>query len=328
MENFEKFRDKNIYFIADVDLDGNGARVLADYYIKPIVKNIFFYVEFDRSLPEFDFEIAQTADIVIFVDITPPDMEFYNKIKSNNNEIILVDHHDTGRKELKELENDKNYIYQEDKCATYLFYTWLTKGMRKSPIITEFVHLVNIYDNYHRKDPRWKDAKSLHNILFEFVDWKKQWFQTGYEKYQKFSDIYLRKFEKLDKFRFTEIEKDKIKEAERKEMEAYKKAQKKLQIRVDNEGNKYGYFESNSKLSYVASILLDEHPDFKYIIAYNTRGQTKEPIRKVSIRSVVGEIDVAKIAEKWDGGGHKTASGFKMSPEDFEKLRVGQLHLI
>jgi oligoribonuclease NrnB/cAMP/cGMP phosphodiesterase (DHH superfamily) len=56
--------------------------------------------------------------------------------------------------------------------------------------------------------------------------------------------------------------------------------------------------------SLVGNLIAEKHPPFSLIWSY------EDGVFRVSLRSI-GEFDVAKIAEKYGGGGHKNAAGFK-----------------
>ena len=71
MNLLEYFKDKKIYFFGDNDLDGISSRVIAQYYIQPIVKELFITCDNDRQMTNFNMKYAEQSDIIIFTDIAP-----------------------------------------------------------------------------------------------------------------------------------------------------------------------------------------------------------------------------------------------------------------
>lgn len=328
MNFLEQFKDKSVYCVCDADLDGVMASLLCDYYIKPITSKYIRYNTGDRSLPDFNWDIVYlNFDFVIFVDLAPYSLEMYNKIKEHCN-VQIFDHHESHKKYLGEL---PNYFYTTEKCATKILFDKLTEGQRVKKILYQFIELTNVYDIYQIESNLWRNAKGLNNLLYAYIDWRKANYQTDTQKHQRFIDAQLSKINNSNskEFYFTAWEKEKALKAEEKERDNYKQAKKSLQIRTDNQGNKYGYFECSSKVSWTASLLLREYPDIKYFVCHSTflEKYRHEENGKISLRSQKG-FDVSIIAEKYNGGGHNQAAGLELPIEDFYKLREGKIHLI
>ncbi len=326
MSFLEQFRGKSVYTICDADTDGIISSLLLEYFIRPIVSKFIRYNTGDRKLPDFDWDIVNlNYDIIMFVDIAPRDLEMYNKIKEHS-QVIIVDHHESHKKLLGDL---PDYYYATDKCAAKILFDEITKEIRVKKIIFQFVELSNIYDMYQTESALWRTAKGLNNLLYAYIDWKKANYQTDTQKHQRFIDAQLTKISKSKEFYFTAWEKEKALAAEEKERKNYQQAKKSLKLRIDGQGNKYGYFECSSKVSWTASLLLKEYPEVKYFVCHGTFLETykHEENGKLSLRSQK-DFDVAVIAEKYLGGGHISAAGVELPLEDFYKLREGKIHLI
>jgi oligoribonuclease NrnB/cAMP/cGMP phosphodiesterase (DHH superfamily) len=324
MKNIDNFKDRLVYHVSDADLDGISARILAEYFIQPIAKCYIPYNTYDRSLPDFDWKLAEEADYIIFTDLNPP-VEMYTTLIEKKYEILIFDHHMTSRDILPET----NFFYwDEERCGTKIFYDYLRKGLRVKPILQQYVDLVDTYDRFLTEDSLWSKAKSLHNVLFEYIDWSKSWL-TDTEKHRNFILNTLYKFNQLNNFCFTKTEEAYIQNANNKELKNYKQAQKSLQLRTDNEGNNYAYIECMSKLSFIAHRLLGElDKKIEYLVAHSTFKVDGEEGLKVSIRSRNG-YDCAKLAEKWEGGGHQGAAGMEFQDlNEFRKFQLGLIHLI
>jgi oligoribonuclease NrnB/cAMP/cGMP phosphodiesterase (DHH superfamily) len=318
-----EFKNKVIYHCSDCDCDGISARVIAEYYIKPYCKEYIPYNTADRLLPQFSFDVIKESDICIFTDITPPTLEYYNKIKEINPsiEIWCFDHHETGKNILKNLDN---YFYDDTRCGTKIFYDYLTRNKRKNKALDDYVYLVNTYDMWKTDSKDFLTAKCLHNAMYGYVNWYKDKDTADTFKYISFIQTQLNKFNNKDHFYFTEFEKEKIKSALQKEETSYKKAKQNIKFRTDNQGNDYIYTECNSKISFVAHRLLKEYSNIKYLIIHGTFESSST---KLSIRCT-GDFECNKLAEKWGGGGHRQSAGVEMKLEDFNNFREGKIHLI
>jgi single-stranded DNA-specific DHH superfamily exonuclease len=322
----EQFKDKIIYAICDSDCDGITATILFEYFIKPIAKQVIRLNTGDRKLPEFSWDIAKKSEIVLFVDIAPYSLEMANQINENS-KLVIVDHHESSRRDLGE--NLNNYHYSTDRCASKLFFDLLTESTRAKKIIYQIVELANTYDLYMVESGLWRNAKAFNNLLYESVNWFKAKYQTDAQKYQSFVDDQIHKINNDKEFYFTAVEKQRALKAEEKEKKNYLQAKKSLKVRKDNQGTDYAYFECSSKLSWTASLLLREYPQIKYFIGHSTflEKYRHEENGRVSLRSQK-DYDVSIIAGIWKGGGHATASGLDLKLEDFNKLKNGEIHLI
>lgn len=331
MNFLEQFQNKNIFHISDSDLDGIGCRIIATYFILPICKQYTCLNTSDRSMSEFNWNNAEKNDIIIFTDITPNNIEMYNKLIKMNKIVLIFDHHETSRNQLtnNEIVKLNNYYYSTDKCASKIFFDELTKGLRVKRIVAQLVQLIDIYDLYKIEDLSWRSARALNNLLYESVNWRMANYQTDTQKYQKFIDNQLQKIYKSKEFYFTAEEKKQALHAEDKEKKNYQQAKKSLKFRTDEQGNKYGYFQCSSKVSWIASLLLREYPDVRYFICHSTFLETykHEDNGKISLRSQK-DFDVSAIAVKWGHGGHPQAAGVELPLEEFYKLRDGKIHLI
>jgi oligoribonuclease NrnB/cAMP/cGMP phosphodiesterase (DHH superfamily) len=316
------FKDKKIYHVSDSDLDGTSSRVIAEFYIKSIAKEYMPLLTPDRALAEFNWKELTKYDVVIFTDITPPNLEFYKNILSPNRIVYMFDHHQTARDALGEQEN---YWFDKTKCATKIFYENLVVDLpRKNRVIEKYVELVNTYDLYLMDHEVWESAKDLSNSMYGYVNWKQVKYIKDTDRYDEFITAQLRKFYSAATFQFNDREQASIKRATVKERTALAEALKTLKVRQDGEGNKYGYFECTAKLSYTAARVLRMKNELKYLVGRST--WDKESL-KISLRSQ-GEFDVRRIAEKFGGGGHFNAAGIELNKETFDKIKSGAMHLV
>ena len=320
------FENKSLIIISDGDLDGLGATIVSIYYLKPVCKDIEHYNTFDREFKDLNWNLIEKSDIIIFTDISPPSLDFYKKLtKEYKKKVLIFDHHASHREILGE--NIENYFYDELKSATKIFFEQLTKGSRVNRVIREFVELVNCYDCWHDEDILWQEAIKLNFLKAGYIEWNTDRNKPDFEKNLNFINAMLFKFEKLKSFTYNFKEMRLISSEKFKENKYYNEAKKSMKIRIDNNGNKYAYIESVSKLSIIANKLLKEIKELKYIVARSTYKTAIDNLN-LSLRSLEG-FDVKKIAENWGGGGHLTSAGIAMKrKEDYRGVIKGSLHLL
>jgi len=326
MSFLEQFRDKDIYIITDADFDGVSSHIVAKIHLEPIVKTFLYTLTYDRTMSEFIIENAIKSEIIIFVDIAPT-VELYKQLKELKKEVYIFDHHITSYTDLQAtVEN--NYFFTEEKCGAKIFFDELTKGQRKRKVEFQYIQLVDTYDRWQQQSLLWRDAVKLQDIMYEYVNWFDDRL-TENTKYIPFIQAQLDKIENAKNFYFTVYEEKLAIQVETKKKKNLEIARKSLKIRKDNSGNKYGYFECNSKLSTIGNIILNEYNNLKYVIGHSTYQEKYKniPNGKISIRSSEG-FNVNIIAEVWAGGGHPQSAGADIPLKEFEKLRKGIIHLI
>jgi hypothetical protein len=326
----EQFRGKSIVHISDVDLDGCTSLFLGQYYFKSIAKNFFQFGTGDRTLPDFPWQKIKESDIVIFTDIMPCNIKMIDELNKHV-KVFYFDHHESHYKLFENLKLE-NYFYTTEKCASKIFFEKLTEGIKVKKIVTQIVDMCNSYDAlYDYNNSNWRSVRALNNLVSEYVNWRISHFQTEVEKHQSFIDSLLKKTNSDGDFYFTSTDREKAFNAEKKEKKNFEEAKKTLKIRKDGNGNTYGYFECSSKLSWVACLILRDNLQLDYVIGHATflEKRRNEINGKVSLRVLKGNnYDVSLLAEKWNGGGHKSSASCNLPLEDFYNLREGKIHLI
>jgi nanoRNase/pAp phosphatase (c-di-AMP/oligoRNAs hydrolase) len=314
---YNTLKDKKILQYSHGDLDGIFSIVLSEYFIRPVAKELkYLCTDYEKIEDDIDLDLIKNFDYIFFTDISVK-KELFKKLKEINPNIYIFDHHLSAWENLQEQEN---YFYTDKKCGTKIFFEWLTQGVRIKPIISQAVNLVDTYDLYKKKDKLFKAAKYLNYTLYNTAAFYKK---DPSEKFRSFIFNQIKKFDAFFEYKFTNFELKKIKEEEIKEKKAYEEARKKLKFRKDGNGDIYLYTESRTKVSAIASRLLDENPHAKYIAVY----VTYEPKAfKISLRS--SKYEVKNLAEKWGGGGHPFAASFNFADKkDFINFINGRQHL-
>lgn len=327
MKFLDRFRNQNVYAFFDSDLDGIGSRIVYHYYIEPLVKRGFITNSSQRDMSDFNQDYSDKSDVILFTDIAPT-VELYNKLISEGKEVIICDHHDTSYRDLQECNiPEENYFYSTTDCGCMILFKNCSQERRIQKCVFQFVELVNTYDTWQENSSLWPEAKKLNNTLWGSINWFDD--KSDTDRANTFIERQLLKFSKGKYFYFTNYEEELHQKAFLKEKSNLSEAKRTLSIREDNSLNKYGYFECNSKLSFVASTLLKEYPYLDYICGYSTFSSKvkNEPTTNVSLRSRE-PFDVSLIAKKYGGGGHPQASGVELPEDIFKDLRKGKIHLI
>lgn len=319
MDLLSRFKNKTIYSVHDSDLDGVTSRIVFMHLIDPIAKVVYLNTA-QRDMSEVDISTMLSAEIVCFTDIAP-NPELVKVLQENNKEFYIFDHHETSRSLLGEL---PNYFYYDDRCGAKILFDLLTEGKRQNRTLKQLVQLTNTYDLFEMDSLLWLDAKNLHNCMYSYVDWRFARNVPDTLKYIDFIRVQLEKIKENKKFYFTLYEQSGIQKANEKENQQYKVAIKNLNFRTDSLGIPYAYTECVSKVSFISNRILKEMEEkLDYIVIRGTFDKTSI---KVSLRS--NKIDVSKIAEKFGGGGHPSASGLVFATEeDFHNFKAGNTHL-
>lgn len=321
MNLLQNWENQDIYFVSDSDLDGVGARIIGHYYIEPICRNFIFLNTSERDMSEFNISISEKSNVIIFVDITPT-LDLYKKLIQKNKSVYIFDHHKTGREIIGEREN---YFFDLNRCGSEILFEEITRNRRKKRIIVQLIELISTYDLWKNNSILWKDAKSLNSVLYSYSSKRNNRVISDTIRHKEFVDMQLKKLNSSKHFFFTQFEKRNILLAEKRERQIYKETKKKMQFRVDNQNNNYIYIEVPSKLSLIASRILNEYGDkIQYVAGFCTYDRSST---KVSLRSREN-FNVAQIAEKYNGGGHEQSAGVKLEKDFFEKFRNGTENLI
>lgn len=220
--------------------------------------------------------------------------------------VILLDHHGTAewlnKYSWADVIVEKEGVLQ---CGATLVYDFLKEDPRfkeyydkikKPQILHDYVYLTREYDTWEWKKNGTKDARRL-NILFG-IDRKKRFIENTMNKFKS-------GFFKL----FTPDENLVVKEEERQIfMYCLQNKQRYMEATIDGLKLKVVFCENH--INDIADAILEEYPDDTDIaVVINMNG------RNVSFRTSRTDIKVGEIVERFDGGGHPKAGGFKFTEE-------------
>lgn len=223
---------------------------------------------------DFNYKIFKGKEIYFF-DLSPKKENLFYLKKFNK--VIIIDHHLTNENIIKSADS---FIYNPKHCASYLTWNYFFSN-KKIPLFLKYIEAIDL----------WKKNMKYFKEVLVFLENENQNFQN-WNKLKK-------TFENKNKFQEI-IERGKI----------FLQQQEKLiniliQKAVLVEFEKFKVFAVNSPFfnSEIGNRLISKK--YPFAIIWH---QTKDEIR-VSLRSIKS-FDVSKIALKYNGGGHKNASGF------------------
>lgn len=293
------------------DLDGEGVKVVATAYFgeENVVATRCTNESVNRDISEF----ILSGDYIHYHTIIVGDLSFdkgvaeiISKNENLREKFIVVDHHKTALwlndYPFCTIEVERNGLKASGTSSLYEILWEL--GFSLQPKYNEyalkfFCEKVRRYDTWDWFNI-YKDEKA--NMLNQLL------FMQGYEDFHK--SINEKLTAPLQRFHegewaglFTHSELTVLKN-ETKRMENYIESKLETVQFGQYEGSVYGYVfaeQFTSQLGNAIANKLENEIDFAMIIDISKN--------KVSLRSI-GEFDVSLIAKKFDGGGHKNASGF------------------
>ena len=236
---------------------------------------------------------------IYITDLTVPEAS-YKLINESNykNKFKVFDHHKTHL-----YASNLDFVTIDiNECGTTLFYNYLkTIGLKETKVLNEYVNSVKNLDLWLFEQNKDCVAPKLGN-LFDFY---------GVLRYI----IEFTKHLKEDEtFKFNEFE-EKILEILNDEEKIYIDKRELRMTVCKYEDYNVGIVFAEKYRSELGNELLIRNKNLDFIVIINLNGG-------ISLRS--REVDVSVIASKFNGGGHKLASGFGIS----EKLKKDIISLI
>ena len=303
--------NKVLIFTHGIDIDGFGGAILGKLAFKN--PKIVFADNFNLDELMINTLKNDTPYDEIYVTDHCPSYTLCEKIDSSKalSSVIKVFDHHISRKDKEENFDFVNLVVENEhgkQSGTSLFYGYLVKTgrLKRTNSLDMFTKLTTLYDTWE-----WKKDKELGtqayrlNTLFQAV---------GRDKYIEIvSDMLERN---LEEFKFSDEENDIIDgfiSDFNAKIEGYIT---KIKI-VDVDGLKVGYVELEDLYKNdIAEVLRNRNNPLN--IAY-----LMMPLKdreSVSLRNIEN-IDLADIASKFGGGGHKSAASFPKSNEQFKLLQ-------
>lgn len=290
--------NKVLLFTHKVDIDGMGSAILASLIFENLEVVFCETFEMDQLFLNYvDDGSIYNYDQIFITDICLSESSL---ILVSNDDVLkskikIFDHHKLQIKNI----NDYEFLTLKSSdavglcCGTSLFYEYLLDNrlIENFSVVDDFVELTRQYDTWEWKDVYHNESANDLNLLF---------FILGREKY---IEVMINKLITLDNFSFSSDEakliiayKTEIREMCMKYISAMKI--KKLDGLFVGVVKGIEYRCRND----LSQLIKDEQINIDYLVFDILNKDT------VSFRSINPLIDVAEIATKFGGKGHKNAS--------------------
>lgn len=269
----------------------------------------------------FKHELLTRFDEIVYADFSP-DEKSLDIIKANQIKTTIYDHHESFYEDVWNNDlslKDSSFItywYDKNRCGTKIMFDQL-KGKRSLHSLIEFVELVNTYDLWEWNTELFEEAVNLNRLLWKYFYWD----GSGYSKYKKIIKVFVDKIKNNSSFLYDRGEKAYIAKTLAGEKKTLQEANKKLLIRTDEKGNKFGITRLSRKVSYTLFKILTQRRDLEYIIGINEYELKTTGQLKISVRS----LDKFNCLDLQYTKGHRSACGADGITNEFvEKLWRGK----
>lgn len=242
----------------------------------------YFPVEHQVPPPELKDKVVYLLDFSYKAEVM-------KKIAKNNKKLIIIDHHITAEKEIKSLKsslitNNLQLTTVLDMSRSGSHLAW--KYFHPKEPVPKIIKHVEDSDLWQFKKANTKEITMVLSMVpFTFKEWDK--FAKKLETKKTLKQI-IEKGKNLRDYENAFVQRIASKASA-----------------VEFEGHKVSAVNSPILISEIGGELVKRDPPFG-IIWYQDNSKIK-----VSLRGN-GAIDLTKIAEKYGGGGHKNAAGFKL----------------
>ena len=282
----KKINDKQqkvFCYFHNADLDGWSSSA--------IVKMKYPHTEFFGYDYNDDIILANGYDLVFIVDLSLT-IDETKMLQKNNKKVIWIDHH---ARKIEQLENIFTLEGLRDKennhSACILTWKYLFHD-KKIPHILETIEDIDLWKFKLPYTDEITTALSIEcmkdrdKLIFLMKWWDDEW-----ENYTNRGERYIKMRENEIEFFLTTMKIRKLSKY------------------------KVGVINTSVHISQTGHAILENNPNINVAVIWHVAGD----IIKVSLRSR-GDIDVAEIAMKFGGGGHKPASGFSINTKKDTEL--------
>lgn len=307
---------KVIIFSHESDIDGMGSIVLGklafgniDYELAPNPKPMeLIFRKYLEESKLYDYDYIFVTDLAL----ENPSLDMVYKDEKLNKKVFVFDHH---QKAIDLELNKYNFTFIEEidnngkkRCATEIFYEYLLNNnyIKRKESIDTFVEFTRLEDTWDWKKENNTKAHDL-AILFNKI---------GINNY---IDRMVNKLKNNDSFMYDKEELELINEKKKEYEDRIKEFVDVSELFIDENDNKYGityapYEFRNDIPEYIRNNNIN---DIDYFI---TVALDKEKYGQKSYRSIK-DFDVNKVAMKYNGGGHPSASAVSITKEQRENIK-------
>ncbi|WP_026694312.1 DHH family phosphoesterase [Peribacillus kribbensis] len=285
------------------DLDGVGCGILGKLAFGDQIDVRYNSIaSLNRQVEQFleKKDVSQTL-LITDLSVSEKNEEAVEEFFRNGGQVTLIDHHVTA---IHLNQYEWGFVAVEDEegrpaSATSLFYQYLMthEFLTGSRAIDEFVELVRQYDTWEWERLANQDAKRLNDLFFML-------------SFEEFEEKMTRRLLENEQFGFDELE-TKLLDIEENKIERYIRRKKREVYQTFIEGDCAGIVHAESYHSELGNELMKEFNHLDYIAIVMVGG------KRISLRTSHDDIDVSKIAGRYQGGGHQKASGCNLTQEGF-----------
>lgn len=318
---------RQVHLCTDSDLDGSSVRVVFEHYLGERLTQVQCrkHEIDDTWLQEPWCDLCN--EIIFFSDLVPSPT-LYTALVNRGNTVFVIDHHPSSYEELFPVfTTPEFYMYDEHRCSALLAYTFWSSIYGRHQCLEEYVELVNIYDTWKDDHAGFRDAYGIHVVLQHYL---KKYRYRGVEMgYTHYVDLVLKKITAMPHFKFLEHEEKIVSEDRTKRDADFKKLRKKLEIRTDLQGRRYGFIELSTRVSLFSSWFLKEE-DIEYLLIYNAFVPAECKFSMRTRKDIDLSVLVTNISRDYvkESGGHKKAAGLRMVSEEIrDQIRKNQIQL-
>ncbi|MEH7075305.1 DHH family phosphoesterase [Neobacillus drentensis] len=300
----------------DIDLDGLGCGLIAKlvfgdkahvYYCS--YRNLNQRVEAVIKNPENNKEEIYITDLAVNEQVEKKLEERFQQGRP----VQMIDHHVTAMhfNEYKWASVIPEYETGKKTCATSLFYDYLiTHGkLERSKALEEFIELVRQYDTWEWDENNNIAAKRLNDLFY-------------IRNREQFEEEMLKRLtENTDSFTLSETE-NMLLDIEEQKINRYIHSKSRQIVQTFIDDFCIGIVHAEQYLSELGNALNNLYPHMDMIVLLNMSG------KKMGFRTIHDEINVAKFAKRYGGGGHPKASGSEMTSEAFQQFVVNVFELL
>ncbi|MEZ0116230.1 UNVERIFIED_ORG: oligoribonuclease NrnB/cAMP/cGMP phosphodiesterase (DHH superfamily) [Heyndrickxia coagulans] len=289
------------------DLDGLGCGILARLAFGKDIEIQYNSVSGLNTQVEAFLKKEHKEDMLWITDLSvnEKNAQLLDAYAAQGGKVKLIDHHKSAL-HLNDHEWASVQVEEDGKqaSATSLFYRYLQAEGKISATgaVDAFVELVRQMDTWEWERNGNMQAKKLNDLFYLYP-------------IEEFEEILLHKLSGSETFSFDDLE-EKILDLEEKKIERYINGKKREVYQAVIDGYYAGVIHAESHHSELGNAVAKEYPHLDYI-AICMVGK-----KRISFRTIHDHIDVSEIAKKYDGGGHKKASGAVLTEEAFRKFVV------
>ncbi|MDQ1145526.1 oligoribonuclease NrnB/cAMP/cGMP phosphodiesterase (DHH superfamily) [Bacillus sp. SORGH_AS 510] len=295
-----------VKLFTDIDLDGLGCGLLARIAFGEKVN--VYYCSYRNLNKRVETVITNSVNAEEKIFIT--DLAVNEDIEKRLNErfqkgkhVQMIDHHVTAMhfNQYEWAYVNPEYDTGNLTCATSLFYDFLIENrmIERTKALEEFIELVRQYDTWEWDQNNNVLAKRLNDLFYIL----------NREKFEE--EMLKRLMENKDTFMLTETE-NLLLDIEDQKINRYIHSKSRQIVQTFVDDYCVGIVHAEQYLSELGNALNNLYPHLDMIVLLNVSG------KKMGFRTIHDEVNVAKFAKRYGGGGHPKASGAELTAEAFK----------